>query len=287
MSSAERELNLHGKTVVVAGGTSGIGRATALELAQRGAEVVVIGRDRAKGAEVVRALEQTPAGAGAFVEADLALIAETRRVARALTARLSRLDALILSAGAIQFEAQLTSEKLDRMFVTNFLHRVALAEELAPLLAKGRGRMVSIVADVPDWVHPDWANFEGERVYAGALGLVPLLAANLAAVQGWAEEWRARGIQVFAMHPGQVATDIYRGFKGWRSLGRIAMRPFQISVEKPARLAAWLAFSPDVQDASGALFPSVRRFTRRRTLARNGVERVLRTARGVLSEHAH
>jgi hypothetical protein len=66
------------------------------------------------------------------------------------------------------------------MFVTNFLHKLGLGESLAPLRAKEGGRMVLVVADIPDSVGPDRANCEGARVYAGLPALPRLHGASLA-----------------------------------------------------------------------------------------------------------
>jgi NAD(P)-dependent dehydrogenase (short-subunit alcohol dehydrogenase family) len=79
-------MDLTGKTAVVTGGTSGIGRAVALLLANRGAEVMVVGRDRARGAETEAALRRASGGIGAFLRADLSLLSSLLGRARAAAA---------------------------------------------------------------------------------------------------------------------------------------------------------------------------------------------------------
>ncbi|MEZ0227419.1 MAG: SDR family NAD(P)-dependent oxidoreductase [Planctomycetota bacterium] len=178
-------MDLRGKFAVVSGGTSGVGRATALALASRGAEVVVIGRDAERGEAVADALRSASGGAGRFLGADLSL-------------------------------------------------------------------------------H----------------------AASLAVAQSLASSWAPSGIEVTALHPGQVDTGIYRSFTRWPwTLARSFMSLFLVSVEKPAALASWLAFSPEARSSSGFLFPSVKNFGERRELRRDArsVARVLRTAREVLA----
>ena len=203
-------------------------------------------------------------------------------------ARASQVDALIQSAGVIDFEATRTVEGLDRMFVTNFLHKLVLAEGLAPLLAKAHGRMVLVAADIPDRVPVDWPNFEGAREYAGLLALPRLHGASLAVAQHLASDWKAAGVDVTAIHPGQVDTGIYRSFRGGWRCGQYVMRLFQVPVERPAALLCWLAFAPEALGLSGNLFPSVNDPRKHRALARDAptVRRVLSTARGVLASVA-
>jgi NAD(P)-dependent dehydrogenase (short-subunit alcohol dehydrogenase family) len=276
-------MDLTGKTAVVTGGTSGIGRAVALLLANRGAEVMVIGRDRARGAETEAALRRASGGTGAFLRADLSLLSSTRGVVAELLGRARPIDALVQCAGVVGFERSITPEGLDGMFVTNFLHKVVVAEGLEPLLARGPGRMVFVAAD---WwgVGIDWANFEGQRVYSGVRALPRLNAATLAVAQRLAAEWKARGIEVTAIHPGQVETGLFRSFRGVWKLGRALMSPFIVPVERPARLVTWLAFSPEARGLSGCFFPSVKDYARRRLLDADAatVERMWRVAREAL-----
>jgi NAD(P)-dependent dehydrogenase (short-subunit alcohol dehydrogenase family) len=278
-------MDLAGKIVVVTGGTSGIGQSAALMLAARGAEVVVIGRDAARGAETEAALKKASGGLGAFLKADLSVVSEARRVVGDLGIRLQKIDALIQSAGVLDFEASTTSEGLNKMFVTNFLHKLVLAEGLAPLLAKGPGRMVLVASDVADTVGLDWSNFEGARVYAGVLALPRLHGASVAVAQHLAAEWKGAGIQVTAFAPGQSATGIYRSFKGVWKCGQYVMRLFQVPVEKPAALLCWLAFSPEADGLSNNFFPSLKKHGERRVLGRDAqtVGRVMKTARDVLA----
>jgi NAD(P)-dependent dehydrogenase (short-subunit alcohol dehydrogenase family) len=277
-------VDLKGKTVVISGGSSGIGRATALMLAERGAEVIVIGRDPTKGAEIEAALKQSSGGVGSFLRADLSLLSEARRVVVELTARVQKIDAFIQSAGVIDMEKSKTAEGLDKMFVINFLHKLLLAEGLAPLLAAARGRMV-LVATRADRTGLDWSNFEGARGYAGALSMLQLHGASLAIAQRLAEDWKARGIGVTAINPGQVDTEIIRSLTGVWKWGAALRNFFLAQPEKPAALLCWLAFSAEAQELSGSFFPSTSKFGKRRLLARDAptLDRVFKTAHAVLA----
>ena len=279
-------MDLRNKVVVVSGGTSGIGHATALMLANQGADVTVIGRDAIRGTATEAALKSASGGSGSFIKADLSLLSEVHRVVAQIKATTDKVDALIQSAGGIEFEATVTSEGLNKLFVMNFLHRVALAEGLKPLLAKAQGRMVWVAADLSDKQEPDWKNFEGKRVYAGVPALPRLHSAGLAVVQHFAASWKAEGIEVTAIHPGVVETGFFRSVKGLWKLVPLLFAPFFISVEKPAALLSWLAFSPDAKGKSGHFFPSVNDYSKYRFLKRSQEceARVLKVARETLTK---
>jgi NAD(P)-dependent dehydrogenase (short-subunit alcohol dehydrogenase family) len=278
-------MDLQDKIVVISGGTSGIGRAAALMLAQRGAEVLVIGRDAARGAETEAALKLASGGRGAFLQADLSLVSEGRRLVADLLARVPRIDALLLCAGVLDFEPTKTTEGLDKMFVTNFLHKLVLAEGLAALLAKGPGRLVLVAAVPQDSAAIDWTNFEGAREYAGMGALPRLHLLSLTVLQSLADDLKAAGIQVTAMNPGLSDTGIFRSATGFWRFGQYLLRPFYVPVETPAVLLCWLAFAPEANAFSGHYFPSVKNNGKHHPFRRDGatLQRVLKTARTLLA----
>ena len=277
-------MELKGKIVVVSGATSGIGQACALKLAAQGAEVLAVGRDAERGRALEAALKAASGGSGSFIQADLSLLAEARRVVADVAARTPKLDALVLSAGALDFENVQTSEGLNRTFVVNFLHKVVLAEGLEPLLAKAGGRLVLVAADIPDTMLPDWANFEGARQYAGIPTLPRMHAACLSALQAWSAAWKADGVEAMAIHPGIVSTGFFRSAKGPWKLLKLIFGLFETSPELPAGLVAWLAFSPEAKGFSGEFFPAVKDFKKHKTLKRPAadVERVMRVAHSLV-----
>lgn len=281
-------MDLKGKTAVVIGGTSGIGRASALMMAARGAEVIVVGRDASRGAEVEAALKAASEGLGSFIQADISLMSECRRVKDEIIGRVQKVDALVQSAGVIDFAPETTSEGQNKMFVTNFLHKYAMAHGLRQLLAAARGRMVFVAADVPDKQEPDWANFEGARIYGGIPSLPRLQAATLAMAQYLGARGKDEGIEVTAIHPGLVDTGIFRSAKGPWKLVKLIMSLFFVPVEKPAALVTWLAFSPEAQGLSGYFFPSIQDYGKRRLMQRSDevMGRVMKVALAAMAPKA-
>ena len=87
------------KTVVITGATSGLGRATALQLAQKGAFVVIIARSNTKANEVIKEIKKE-GGKGQFIISDLSSMKDTKEAAKSITKVIDRLDVLINNAGA-------------------------------------------------------------------------------------------------------------------------------------------------------------------------------------------
>ena len=138
----EKDMRLQDKTALVTGGTSGIGRAVAERLAREGAEVIVSGRDRARGSEVVAAIEST-GGKARFVAADLASFEDVRRLGEEAGA----VDVLVNNAGIFPGGPtdQLTEADFDATIAVNVKAPFFLTAIIAPkMAAKGGGSIISI-----------------------------------------------------------------------------------------------------------------------------------------------
>lgn len=131
---------------LVTGGTDGIGRAVALQLAAGGDRVLFVGRDAERGAEVLSALRAARPGVQhVFLQADLSLLSEAARVADEVEHLTDRLDAAIFCAGVLALRPEWTREGLERTFVLNYLSRYLLATRLVPALTLApAGRLVLV-----------------------------------------------------------------------------------------------------------------------------------------------
>src|SRR3984885_13228945 len=195
MSTSSND-SLDGQRALVTGATSGIGRAVAFKLAQEGAEVIVHGRDAARGAETVNEIIEA-GGTASFVAADLGETAEVQRLADDV----GDVDVLINNAGISVFgpTAEFDVSAFDRMFASNVRAPFILVAALAPgMAARGRGSIVSLSS------------------MAGGVGLVGGAAygatkvALEAMTRAWAAEYSASGVRVNAIAPGPVYTPASR-----------------------------------------------------------------------------
>jgi NAD(P)-dependent dehydrogenase (short-subunit alcohol dehydrogenase family) len=235
--SAITQHTLEGQRALVTGATSGIGRAVALQLARDGAEVLVHGRDAARGAETVAEIAAA-GGKASFVAADLGDAADVQR----LGSDVGDVDILINNAGISVFgpTEEFDVAAFDEMFATNVRAAFFLVGALAPgMAARGRGSIISLSS------------------MSGAVGLMGGAAygatkASLAAMtRAWAVEYSARGVRVNAIAPGPVYTPTPSGPDFITALGETTPMHRASQPEEIAEVVAFLA-SPRASYITGA-----------------------------------
>lgn len=248
---AEPEADLAGRVAVVTGATSGLGLAAAHLLAERGADLYLVGRDPARADAARRSiLDGTPRARVETVIADLASLDAVRAGAAALSASVPRVDVLIHDAGALVHELQRTDDGLE---VTAQVHVVApflLTALLLPLLRVGGDARVITVSsggmytqrlDI-DALEAPPQPFDGMRIYANAK------RAQVVMNEEWARHPAGQGIRFHAMHPGWADTPgVQAALPGFRRV----MRPLLRSAEQGADTMAWLAGAPEAVESNG------------------------------------
>ena len=253
------------RTVVVTGGTGGIGRAVAMELARRGDRVLIVGRSADRGAAVLAALDEAGPGAGhALVRADLALLRETARAADDIAGQADRLDAVVLCAGVLSTVAEWTDEDLERSFALNYLSRYLFLRRLLPLLRRAPAGRVVLVGNAGKY--RDTLDLDDLQLRRGGRGLRVAgrtqFANDLLAVE-LAERVRGSGIEVTCVFPGLVATDVFRNARGVpRPVRAAAIAIQRLIAASPAAAAStpvFLAGDPEATGVGGAFFGPGRR----------------------------
>jgi NAD(P)-dependent dehydrogenase (short-subunit alcohol dehydrogenase family) len=238
------------RTATVTGGTGGIGRAVAVELARRGYRVVVVGRDAERGAAVLAALDDAAPGAGhALVRADLSLLRETARAADEITGHTDRLDGVVLCAGILSAVPEWTDENLERTFVLNYLSRYLLLRRLLPMLAGAPSGRAVLVANAGKY--KDTLDLDDPHLRRGGRGLKVAgrtqFANDLLAVE-LAERVRGSRIEVTCVYPGLVDTDVFRNARGVagpvRATARVLQRLVAASPEAAAQTPVSLVDEP-------------------------------------------
>lgn len=168
------------RTIVVSGGTDGMGRALALDRAERGDRVVVIGSNPDKGRRTVADAHRIGAGDRFdFVEADLSSVAATRAAIREISGRNETVDALCLFANRQSPRRTVTTEGLERTFALYYLSRHVLSHELAPLLSRSASPVIVNVAGVgitKGRIH--WDDLQLERGYSTVAAQLQAARAN-------------------------------------------------------------------------------------------------------------
>jgi len=249
-------MNLTGKTALVTGGTSGIGRQVALTLAAQGASVVIVGRDAAKAAAIMR--QQSGID---FLPADLSEMAQVRALARQFAAGHGALHYLIHSAGIHQNDRALTSDGIEYNFAANYLNKFLLTNLLRPLMPPG-GRIVAVGS--PYVFNPkQFFRFTGIYRDRPPLPFWSLVKSGMA-VSVWTAELArclaGSGLTINTVVPGVVRTDILR-HDPWpvQLLDRL-LRPFvSLSVEQGSTGPLYLATAPELARTNGRFYKNQRR----------------------------
>jgi NAD(P)-dependent dehydrogenase (short-subunit alcohol dehydrogenase family) len=185
-------MSFEGKTVLVTGSTSGIGRAAAEQFGRDGAHVIVTGRDETRGREVVAAIESS-GGTAEFIAADLS----APDGARKLAAEVERVDVLVNNAGIFPFGAshEIPIEDVRAVFDFNVIAPFALVAAFVPgMIERGSGAIVNVSTMVASFGNA------GMSAYGASKAALELLT------KAWAAEYGPLGVRVNAVSPGPTLT---------------------------------------------------------------------------------
>jgi NAD(P)-dependent dehydrogenase (short-subunit alcohol dehydrogenase family) len=246
-----------GKTCLVTGATSGIGRAAANALAQQGATVVLLSRNAAKCEEVAAGMRSATGNQHiGFIAADLSSLAAVRTAAGEFRNRYTRLDVLLNNAGVSPSRRRESVDGFEYTFALNHLGHFLLTRLLLDLLiASAPSRIVSVSSSIYKQARIDfddlqlWRRFSAMRAYANSKLAGILFTLELA------RRMAGKGVTVNAMAPGLVKTNIGQE-EGWLYAFSKRMADFfgGKTPEQGADTLVWLATAPEVAGLTGQYF---------------------------------
>lgn len=245
---------MHGKTVVITGGTSGIGEVAAIRLAEQGARIVFTAREQRRADATLAKLRQANRAADHAVHlGDLSLLADMKRVAAEI-GREAVIDVLINNAGAVFNARKETRDGLERTFALNHMSYFVITNLLLPKLRPG-ARIVSTSSGAHRRAQLDFDDLQSRRGYRGFPVYSKSKLCNILFTRELARRIAGGGVTANCLHPGFVATRFGDQSGGLMSWGvRLAKRFTGLSQEEGARTIVYLASSPDVADVSGEYF---------------------------------
>ena len=259
---ADETWDIAGKTVLLTGGNAGIGKAAAIELVRRGAEVVITARDSVKGEAAEASIrEEVANGAGSISWRllDLASFTSIRDFAAGFEENVPALHVLVHNAGLILSERQETDDGIEATFGTNHIGPFLLNQLLEPLLRRSApARVVVVASSAHQWV-PNGLNFDdlqSEKRYAGFKAYSFSKLANILFTRELSRRLEGSGVTANCLHPGVVATSFGRDGDSWDLWGLAfrAARPFMLTPERGARTTVFVACDPGLQETSGEYF---------------------------------
>jgi len=243
------------KTIIITGGTSGIGLAGARLLAQRGHRLILLGRKTDQGKAALDSLAPTSAGEHRFIAADLSLMAEVRAVAAQLEASEASIDVLVNNVGTWFKNRQLTAEGIERTVATNHLSYFGMSLALKPLLmAASSPRVVNTGSFVYRQARFDPTNLQAERSFGTNKTYAASKLYNVMSTRALADLWSEDGITVSCFSPGFVATEFGKGEGGLFEPYYRFIRRFGKTPEEAAEMLVRLADDPLPSEANGAYF---------------------------------
>ena len=244
------------RTVLVTGGTSGIGLATALGLAAMGAHIAITGRDRERTEGAAREIRAAGGGqVDAFV-ADLSSQSEVRRLADEVLQSLPRIDVLVNNVGGYWNTRQVTADGLERTFALNYLAPFLLTNLLLDRLEQSApARVVTVSSGAHPAGRIDFDDLQGERSYSGARAYSQSKLATVLFTYELARRVQTYAVTANALHPGVVRTSF--GAEDPGGVQRLLVpfvRPFLKSPAQGAATSIHLASSPDLEQVTGRYF---------------------------------
>ncbi|MAM38583.1 MAG: short-chain dehydrogenase [Erythrobacter sp.] len=205
-------VDLSGRTAFITGGYSGLGRETARAMADRGAHVILSGRDATKLAAAADAIaEETGAKVDTLV-CDLASLDSVRKAGAEANERFDKIDLLINNAGVMACDEAETTDGFEMQFGTNHLGHFLLTNLLMPLVERGERRRIVNLSSRGHHIAPvdfDDPNFEN-RGYDKWVSYGQSKTANVLFAVGLERRLAKKGIHAFALHPGGINTNLGR-----------------------------------------------------------------------------
>jgi NAD(P)-dependent dehydrogenase (short-subunit alcohol dehydrogenase family) len=237
---------MNDKYILVTGSTDGIGKQTALELAQQGATVLVHGRNPVRGEQVVDEIRRVTGNQRVtLVVADLSKMAEVRQLAERVQAQTPHLDVLLHNAGTMMKTRELTEDGFETTFAVNHLAPFLLTHLLLdPVKAATPSRIITVASTTHTQGRLEFDNLRWDKKFSTYAAYSRSKLANILFANELAERLQGTGVTSNSLHPGVIGTKMLRDHYNMDG----------DSVEAGAETSVYLATSPDVTTVTGQYF---------------------------------
>jgi NAD(P)-dependent dehydrogenase (short-subunit alcohol dehydrogenase family) len=256
---------MKGKTVLITGGTGGIGLQTALGLAKLGARVVITGRDATRGQAGLRTIQELSGNKNIhLLLSDLSNMAGVRQLARDFERQYERLDVLINNAGLLEGQRRFNNDGLEVNFAVNVVAPYLLTLELLPMLQRHQARVVNLNGGMP-FGRIDLENIQAEKSFEGLRTYSHTKMLMTAMSLEFARKLQSTGVTINVVYPGGASTAMTQAMTP--KMLPVFMRPFWsifsnimqkhdngASAAKAAQSSIHAASSGQMQGKTGLLF---------------------------------
>uniref|UniRef100_A0A3P9I0Q5 Si:dkey-23o4.6 n=1 Tax=Oryzias latipes TaxID=8090 RepID=A0A3P9I0Q5_ORYLA len=247
-------IRLDGKTVLVTGANSGIGKETSRDLARRGARVVMACRDLSRAVQAAEEIRKSTGNGNVVVRhLDLASLYSVRTFAQEFLDTEDRLDILINNAGVMMCPKRLTEDGFETQLAVNHLGHFLLTNLLLPKL---RSSAPSRVVNVSSIAHRGGKTADISPNPSRSYRQSKL--ANILFTRDLARRLKGSGVSAFCLHPGVIRTELGRHVESWFPLlGALLRLPALLLMKTPwqgCQTTLFCAVTPGLEDRSGCYF---------------------------------
>jgi NAD(P)-dependent dehydrogenase (short-subunit alcohol dehydrogenase family) len=252
--------SMSGKICIVTGANSGIGKETALGLAQMGARVIMVCRSAEKGKAALEEIRRESGSSQVdLLIADMSSQASVRALAEQIQRKYSRLDVLVNNAGGAALARTLSADGIEMTLATNHLGAALLTLLLLDLLkASAPSRIVNVSSSEAQAARLDTNDLQFERwKYHGIAAYRQSKLLMNAFTFELARRLAGTGVTANCLHPGAVATNIWNSDLLPPLIGKLivaVVKPFMLNSKQGAAVSLYLATSPEVAQVSGEYF---------------------------------
>ncbi|KAK7913641.1 hypothetical protein WMY93_013852 [Mugilogobius chulae] len=265
--SCHSKVRLDGKTVLITGANTGIGKETALDMAKRGARVILACRDITKAHIAADMIRQRSGNGNVVVKKlDLASLQSVRQLAKEIETNEPRLDILINNAGIMMCPKWTTEDGFEMQFGVNHLGHFLLTNCLLDLLKKSAPSRIVIVSSLAHergQIHFDDINLDKD--YRREISYRQSKLANVLFGKELAARLEGSGVTVYSLHPGVILTELGRHFVPTLALWkRIIAMPLMMFIKTPwegAQTTIYCAVEESLANESGFYYSDCARKT--------------------------
>lgn len=252
-SSAQR---LDGKTVVITGANTGIGKETAIDLAKRGARIIIACRDMEKGQAALKEVIETSANENVTcMKLDLSDSKSIREFAESINKGEDKLTILINNAGVMVCPYGKTADGFELQIGVNHMGHFLLTYLLLDLIKKSApARIINVSSMAHTWGSINLEDINSEKSYDKRGAYSQSKLANVLFTRSLAKRLQGTGVTTYSLHPGVVQTDLWRHLSGPQQFVMKVVSPFTKSSTEGAQTTIFCAVEPALENESGGYY---------------------------------
>ncbi|WP_304235003.1 SDR family NAD(P)-dependent oxidoreductase [Jiulongibacter sediminis] len=254
---------------LITGATSGIGKATAEALSEKGHKLIILARNPDKAKALIASLP----GEAKFISCDFENLDSVSQAANEVLKQTDHLENLINNAGAIFQAREETAQGFEKHFGVNHLAPFLLTEKLIPLILKSDGRVINVSSDLYKQAKVDFDNLQLQNGYAPMLGYANSKLFNLLHAKELAEKYRVQNLRAYSLHPGVIRSNFGSDFSGGMGFLLNLMKPFMKGTQAGASTSVMLADSERDAFVSGSYFKNKKPVSTKADLVNNDLSK--------------